>query len=298
MTTVGQAGAKLSGLPAEAVHRRHSALKSSSATPPASSARTTSATRNEFLPTVHGFDEFFGYLYHLDAMEDPAHPNYPQDLLDKSSVRATWFTAGLRTRTTRPRCRAGARSASRGSRTPGPLYPKRMETVDDEIRDLALELHGQVQEGRQAVLRAGSTRRACTSSRTSREKYEKLRNSAERLVGTGSRHGPARRRHRPRPAEDSRTWVRRTTPSFVFTTDNGTEALHLARRRARRRSRSARAPCMEGGFPRPLHCCVGPGTSRRTPCRTASSPVMDWFPTFLAAIAGNPDITHAAPEGQ
>src|SRR5215212_5347514 len=36
--------------------------------------------RNEFLPTVHGFDEFFGNLYHLDAMEDPCHPNYPQDL--------------------------------------------------------------------------------------------------------------------------------------------------------------------------------------------------------------------------
>jgi arylsulfatase A-like enzyme len=38
--------------------------------------------KNEFLPTVHGFDEFFGYLYHLDAMEDPAHPNYPQELLN------------------------------------------------------------------------------------------------------------------------------------------------------------------------------------------------------------------------
>ena len=35
--------------------------------------------RNEYLPTVHGFDEFWGYLYHLDAMEDPFHRNYPQE---------------------------------------------------------------------------------------------------------------------------------------------------------------------------------------------------------------------------
>ena len=42
---------------------------------------------NEFLPTVHGFNEFFGYLYHLDAMEDPAHPAYPQNRL--ATLRAT-----------------------------------------------------------------------------------------------------------------------------------------------------------------------------------------------------------------
>jgi len=42
---------------------------------------------NEFLPTVHGFDEFFGYLYHLDAMEDPAHPGYPQELLNQVGPR-------------------------------------------------------------------------------------------------------------------------------------------------------------------------------------------------------------------
>ena len=42
---------------------------------------------NEFLPTVHGFDEFFGYLYHLDAMEDPAHPGYPQELLNTVGPR-------------------------------------------------------------------------------------------------------------------------------------------------------------------------------------------------------------------
>ena len=36
---------------------------------------------------MHGFDEFFGYLYHLDAMEDPCHPNYPQALNDKVGPR-------------------------------------------------------------------------------------------------------------------------------------------------------------------------------------------------------------------
>jgi arylsulfatase len=35
---------------------------------------------NEYLPTVHGFDEFVGYLYHLDAMEDHCHRNYPPAL--------------------------------------------------------------------------------------------------------------------------------------------------------------------------------------------------------------------------
>src|SRR5690242_5601972 len=35
--------------------------------------------RNDFLPTVHGFDEFFGNLYHLNAEEEPEHPDYPKD---------------------------------------------------------------------------------------------------------------------------------------------------------------------------------------------------------------------------
>lgn len=35
---------------------------------------------NKFLSTLHGFDEFYGYLYHLDAMEDHCHPNFPQAL--------------------------------------------------------------------------------------------------------------------------------------------------------------------------------------------------------------------------
>src|SRR5258705_13362141 len=80
MTTVGQAGASV-GIPAEACTIA-TALK-------AQGYATRQFRKNhpgdldEFLPTVHRFDEVFGDLYHLDAMEDPAHPNYPQDLLNQ-----------------------------------------------------------------------------------------------------------------------------------------------------------------------------------------------------------------------
>ena len=79
MTTVGQAGAP-TGLPAQAVTIA-TALKSMGYAT-GQFGKNHLGDQNEFLPTVHGFDEFFGYLYHLDAMEDPCHPNYPQDLQD------------------------------------------------------------------------------------------------------------------------------------------------------------------------------------------------------------------------
>ncbi len=74
MTTVGQAGAK-TGLPAEACAIATGLKAQGYAT--GQFGKNHLGDRNEFLPAVHGFDEFFGYLYHLDAMEDPAHPNYP-----------------------------------------------------------------------------------------------------------------------------------------------------------------------------------------------------------------------------
>ena len=108
--------------------------------------------KNEFLPTVHGFDEFFGYLYHLDAMEDPAHPNYPQNLLNVVGPRNmvhSWAT-DKDDPTEMPRW---GKIGKQRIEDAGTLYPKRMETVDDEIRDFAHQFHGQGQEGRQAVLR-------------------------------------------------------------------------------------------------------------------------------------------------
>ncbi|PFN93136.1 arylsulfatase, partial [Bacillus sp. AFS076308] len=89
---------------------------------------------NEFLPTVHGFDEFFGYLYHLDAMEDPAHPNYPQELLDKVGPRNmvhSWATT-TDDPTVMPRW---GKVGKQKIEDAGTLYPERMKTVDEEIRD-------------------------------------------------------------------------------------------------------------------------------------------------------------------
>ena len=75
--------------------------------------------RNEFLPTVHGFDEFYGNLYHLNAEEEPELRDYPKD----PAFRKKYGPRGVldckaTTRTTRPSTRGSARSASRRSRTP------------------------------------------------------------------------------------------------------------------------------------------------------------------------------------
>ncbi|HAS52359.1 MAG TPA: arylsulfatase, partial [Gammaproteobacteria bacterium] len=135
MTTVGQAGASV-GLPAEAVTIATTLKAMGYAT--GQFGKNHLGDKNEFLPTVHGFDEFFGYLYHLDAMEDPCHPNYPQDLRDKVGPRNmvhSWAT-DKDDPTEMPRW---GKVGKQNIEDAGELCPKRMETVDDEIRDLALK---------------------------------------------------------------------------------------------------------------------------------------------------------------
>src|SRR5438046_9589003 len=77
MTTVGQAGAK-TGIPAEASTIGTAIKVQGYAT--GQFGKNHLGDLNEFLPNVHGFDEFFGYLYHLDALDDPPHTNYPPSL--------------------------------------------------------------------------------------------------------------------------------------------------------------------------------------------------------------------------
>ena len=76
LTTVGQAGADV-GMPAQACTIATALKAQGYAT--GQFGKNHLGDLNKFLPTVHGFDEFFGYLYHLDAMSDPYWYSYPDD---------------------------------------------------------------------------------------------------------------------------------------------------------------------------------------------------------------------------
>jgi len=95
--------------------------------------------RNEHLPTVHGFDEFFGNLYHLNAEEEPENVDYPKD----PAFKAKFGPRGVL------KCKAGRsnnpddpRYGAWGEQTcvdTGPLTKKRMETVDEETIAASLD---------------------------------------------------------------------------------------------------------------------------------------------------------------
>lgn len=88
---------------------------------------------DEHLPTMHGFDEFFGNLYHLNAEEEPEHRDYPGDMVlkDGRTFRETYGPRGV------IHSWANEDGTQRIEDT-GPLSKKRMETVDDETSDAAI----------------------------------------------------------------------------------------------------------------------------------------------------------------
>jgi arylsulfatase len=81
--------------------------------------------RDEFLPTAHGFDEFFGNLYHLNAEEEPENPDYPKSPEFKERFG--------------PRGVLKSKAGRKTIEDTGPLTKKRMETIDDEITAGALD---------------------------------------------------------------------------------------------------------------------------------------------------------------
>ena len=128
--------------------------------------------KNEFLPTVHGFDEFFGNLYHLNAEEEPELPDYPKDPKFKAAFgpRGVLHCKATDTVSTLP---DDPRFGPIGKQTiedTGPLTKKRMETVDEEITAAALALDGDTGKGEARPSSCGTTPPPCTSARTSRRR--------------------------------------------------------------------------------------------------------------------------------
>jgi arylsulfatase len=95
--------------------------------------------RNEYLPTAHGFDEFFGNLYHLNAEEEPELPDYPKDPKFKAAFGPRGVLHCVATDkddpTNDPRW---GRVGKQTIKDTGPLTKKRMETIDEEITSSAL----------------------------------------------------------------------------------------------------------------------------------------------------------------
>ena len=83
--------------------------------------------RDDHLPTMNGFDEFFGNLYHLNAEEEPEHRDYPGDMKLPSgkTFRETYGPRGVL------KCKADGKGGQTIENT-GPLTKKRMETIDEE----------------------------------------------------------------------------------------------------------------------------------------------------------------------
>ena len=97
--------------------------------------------RDEHLPTAHGFDEFFGSLYHLNAEEEPENPDYFKD----PEMRKKYGTRGVIHTWANP-------DGTQKIESTGPLTKKRMETIDEEITKGAIDYHAASEEGGQAVL--------------------------------------------------------------------------------------------------------------------------------------------------
>jgi len=102
--------------------------------------------RNEYLPTVHGFDEFYGNLYHLNAEEEPENPDYPKTSFtgDGKSFRAEYGPRGVMDcvatdkfdKTEQPRWGVVGKQKCKDT---GPLTIKRMRNIEEDLLNRSLD---------------------------------------------------------------------------------------------------------------------------------------------------------------
>ncbi|HEY7098954.1 MAG TPA: arylsulfatase [Terriglobales bacterium] len=289
LTTVGQAGSPL-GMPDEAPTVA-TVLKTMGYST-GQFGKNHLGDLNRFLPTVHGFDEFFGYLYHLDAMEDPCHSNYPPAMksqIGPRNVLHSWAT-DVDDPTVQPRW---GKVGKQKIEDAGELCPERMKTVDDEILSKALAF---VDKARQAnkpfFLWLNPTRMHVVTHLS--DKYEKMRTpengwsvyeagmaQLDDIVGSVMQYLKDN-------GLDNDTIV-------VFTTDNGAENFTWPDG-GQTPFAGGKGTALEGGFRVP--CIIRwPGNVPAGKVENGIISGLDWFPTLVAA-AGDPNIVEELKAGK
>jgi len=289
MTTVGQPGSPV-GIPDEALTIA-SVLKSMGYAT-GQFGKNHLGDRNQFLPTVHGFDEFYGYLYHLDAMEDPCHRNYPPELRATVGPRNMLhsYATNVDDPTVQPRW---GKVGKQKIEDAGELCPKRMETVDDEILANALKFLDKArQDGKPFFLWLNPTRMHVYTHLS--EKYENMRTpqngwsieeagmaQLDDIVGSVMKY-----------LTDNGL---ENNTILAFSTDNGAENFTWPDG-GQTPFAGGKGTALEGGFRAPM-IIRWPG---KVPAGKVENSIMsglDWLPTFVAA-AGNPNIVDELKKGK
>ncbi len=289
MTTVGQAGATI-GMPAEAPTIATALKAMGYAT--GQFGKNHLGDLNQYLPTVHGFDEFYGYLYHLDAMEDPCHANYPpaaKDTVGPRNMLHTWAT-DVDDPTVQPRW---GKVGKQKIEDAGALCPERMETIDDEILSNALKFVDKSKAaGKPFFLWLNPTRMHVVTHLS--PKYEKMRTpengwslqeagmaQLDDVVGSVMKYVKDN-------GLDENTII-------AFSTDNGAENFTWPDG-GQTPFAGGKGTALEGGFRVPA-MIRWPGKIPAGKVENGIVSGLDWFPTF-ASLAGNPNITAELARGK
>ncbi|QJP13086.1 arylsulfatase [Starkeya sp. ORNL1] len=229
--------------------------------------------KDEFLPTAHGFDEFFGNLYHLNAEEEPENPDYPKD----PAFRKKYGPRGV------------IKSSADGKiEDTGPLTIKRMETIDDETTNAAMDfMDRQVKAGKPFFTWMNTTRmHLYTHVRPEMLGKSGISEYFDGMLEHDGDVGKLLQKLKDLGVENNTI--------VIYSTDNGPH-MNSWPDGAMTPFRGEKNTNWEGAYRVPA-MVRWPGHIKPGVISTEIVSGLDWFPTLLAA-AGDPDVTKRLLDG-
>ena len=232
---------------------------------------------DEHLPTAHGFDEFFGSLYHLNAEDEPEHPDYFKD----PELRKKFGTRGVIHTWANP-------DGTQRIESTGPLNKKRMETIDEEVTTHALRFMTDAKAANKPFFLWWNSTRMHIWTRLKKESEGKtgLGIYPDGMVEHDGQVGQVLDKLKELGLED--------TTIVMYSTDNGAEVFTWPDG-GQTPFRGEKNTNWEGGFRVPT-AIRWPGTIKPGTVLNDVFAHEDMLPTFLAA-AGVPDVKEQLLKG-